>query len=94
MKTKEGFVLRPLGREFILVAENVKEVNFNKMISLNESAAYLWSEVEGKDFDAGTLTALLLERYEVEESVARADSEAIIGKWLEAGIIEDNKPAE
>jgi hypothetical protein len=89
MKTKEGFVLRPLGREFILVAENVKEVNFNKMISLNESAAYLWSGVEGKDFDADTLTALLLDKYDVDEATARADSEAIIAKWLDAGIIEE-----
>ena len=89
MKTREGCVLRPLGRECILVAENVKEVNFNKMISLNESAAYLWSGVEGKDFDAGTLTALLLDKYDVDEATARADSEAIIAKWLDAGIIEE-----
>jgi len=89
MKTKEGFVLRPLGREFILVAENVKEVNFNKMISLNESAAYLWSGVDGKDFTVDSLVELLLDKYDVDEATARADSVAIVAKWLEAGIIEE-----
>ena len=88
MRTKEGFVLRPLGREYILVAENVKEVYFNKMISLNESAAYLWAGIEGKDFDVETLVALLLDKFDVDEETARTDSAAIVEKWLEAGIIE------
>lgn len=86
MKTLEGFNLRPLGREFILTCENMQKINFNKMISLNESAAYLWREVQGKEFTAETLADLLVERYEVEREVALKDSEAIAQKWIEAGI--------
>lgn len=86
MKTKEGFVLRPLGREFILTAEDVKQVNFNKMISLNESAAYLWKEIEGKDFTAQDLADLLVARYEIDMQTALHDSEVIAAKWVEAGI--------
>jgi len=87
MRTKEGFTLRPLGKEFIITAENIRNIDFNKMISLNESAAYLWKEVDGKDFDAEMLADLLLERYEVDRETALRDSEAIIVKWKEAGII-------
>ena len=89
MKTNEGFVLRPLGREFILTAENMKQVNFNKMISLNESAAYLWESVQGKEFTARTLADLLLERYEIDEATALRDSEVIAAKWIEAGIVSE-----
>lgn len=88
MKTKSGFVLRPLGREFVLIMEDVKAVNFNRMISLNESAAYLWESIDGKDFDVQTLADLLTDRYEVDAETALKDSHAIADKWLEAGIIE------
>ena len=87
MRTVEGFTLRSIAKEFILTAENIQKVDINKLISLNESAAYLWKEVDGKDFDAETLADLLLERYEVDRETALRDSRAIIEKWKEAGIV-------
>ncbi len=87
MKTVPGFTLRPLGKEFIITAESIKQINFNRMISLNESAAYLWKSVDGKDFTTEELADLLCERYEVDRETALKDSEAIVAKWLEAGII-------
>jgi len=87
MKIIEGFRLRSLGDEFIVVGEGLGQVNFNKMISLNASAAYLWESVEGKEFSVADLTQLLLDRYEVEESVAAADAAKLAQAWLEAGII-------
>lgn len=86
MKTLEGFRLRPLGREFILTAENISQVDFNKMISLNESAAYLWTSVVGKEYTVETLADLLVEKYEIDRETALKDSEAIAMKWIEAGI--------
>lgn len=87
MKTIPGFTLRPLGKEFIITAESIKQINFNKMISLNESAAYLWKSVDGKDFTPEDLADLLVERYEIDRETALRDSEAIAAKWLEAGIV-------
>lgn len=46
MKVIKGFKLRPLGGEYILIGESVELVNFNKMITMNESAAYLWKQVQ------------------------------------------------
>jgi len=89
MKTVEGFTLRSLAKEYIITAEDVRNINFNKLISLNESAAYLWESVNGKEFDADTLADLLVERYEVDRETALRDSEAIIEKWKEAGIATD-----
>lgn len=87
MKIIEGFRLRKLGNEFIVVGEGLAQVNFNKMISLNESAAYLWKAVEEKDFTVEDLTALLLERYEVTEEVAAKDAAALAQAWVEAGVV-------
>ena len=87
MKQLDGFVLRPLCREFILTSENVKQVNFNKMISMNSSAAFLWKAVAGKEFSVEDLADLLVGEYEVDKETALRDSEAIAQKWIEAGIV-------
>jgi hypothetical protein len=88
MKLIEGFRLRPLGKEYIVTPESVAQINFNKMISLNSSAAYLWKSVEGKEFTPEDLKQLLLDRYDVDEEIAGRDAEAIAQSWIEAGIAE------
>jgi hypothetical protein len=87
MKTKKGFRLRELGGEYILIGESAELVNFNNLVTFNEAAAYLWRAVEGKEFDAETLTNLLLEEYEVSEAIAREDAQATLEDWKEIGII-------
>lgn len=87
MKIRNGFSLRPLGNEFILLAESAELVNFNKMLTLNESAAYLFRKAEGKDFEAKDLVAWLLEEYEVSEEQAAADADKLIASWQESGIL-------
>ena len=87
MKTKRGFRLRELGGDYILIGESAELINFNNLITFNEAAAYLWQNVEGKDFDVETLTQLLLDEYEVSEDVARQDAEATINDWKEVGIV-------
>lgn len=90
MKVIPGFALRPLGNEYLLIAESVELVNFNAMITLNESAAYLWRNVAEKEaFDAQTLVELLLEEYEVSPEQALEDAKKTIASWQEAKIIED-----
>ena len=87
MKIIEGFRLRKLGKEHIVVGEGLAQVDFNKMVSLNESAAYLWESVEGKEFTVDDLTALLLDRYEVEQEIAAKDAAALAQAWIEAGVV-------
>ena len=89
MKVKQGFRLRPLGDEFMLIGESLEQINFNKMITMNETAAFLWNKVaEGQEFETQTLASFLLEEYEVDEEQALKDSQTTIDSWLQAGIIE------
>ena len=87
MKTKKGFRLRELGGDYILIGESVELVNFNNLITFNETAANLWQQVEGKEFDVEELTRLLLSEYEVSADIAREDAQATIDDWREIGII-------
>ena len=88
MKTKKGFRLRNVCGENIIVAEGIENIDFSRIISMNETSAYLWQNIQDKEFDADTLVSLLLTEYEVDEVTARKDTEVLIIKWLEAGIIE------
>ena len=87
MRTKKGFVLRSLGKEFILVAEGLEAVDANQLISMNESAAFLWKAVQDKDFDAETLINLLMEEYGIERNVAEADVAPLLQTWKSAELI-------
>lgn len=87
MKLKEGFKLRPLGREFIIVGEGRSQVNFNKMISLNDTAAYLWKELSGMDFTVEDMADKLCEQYEVTRKIALVDSMNLALKWIEAELV-------
>ncbi len=89
MKTKKGFRLRTVCGENIIVAEGIENIDFSKIISMNESSAYLWSKVQDQSFTIEQLVALLREEYEVDEATATADVKALVAKWQEAGIIEE-----
>ncbi len=87
MKIKKGFELRDICGEKVIIATGIENVDFNRMISLNETAAFLWQAAEGKDFTAETLADLLCGEYEVGHDQALADSQAIILEWEKQGII-------
>lgn len=87
MKIKEGFVLRQICREYVVVGEGLAQVNFNKMLSLNASAAYLWEQMQGKDFTVQDMADALKERYEVDEERAYNDAAALVEKWIDEGVV-------
>ena len=88
MKTKNGFRLRNVCGENIIVADGIDNIDFSRIISMNESAAYLWQKIQGEDFDADRMVSLLLDEYDIDETTARTDVEALIVKWRDAGLIE------
>ena len=89
MRISKGYTLRTLGQEYILVAEGLKAANFNRMISMNASAAFLWKEVEDKEFDSEMLVQLLLDNYDITREVAEKDVAALLKSLNEAGVVED-----
>lgn len=89
MKIKEGFRMRPLGDGFIVTGEGLAQVNFNKMISMNSTAAFLWESLQGKEFGQKDVKQLLLDEYGIDDALAEKDSAAILQKWVEAGLVEE-----
>ena len=87
MKTKKGFNLRTVCGENIIVAEGLDNIDFSRIINLNESAAFLWKNIQEKDLDVDTLTSLITTEYEVDEQTARQDVVKLIDEWDKAGLI-------
>ena len=87
MKIKPGFELRDICGEKVVIATGIENIDFNQMIALNESAAYLWQQVADKEFNADTLTQLLCQEYEVDEATAQTDAENLISEWTKQGLI-------
>lgn len=88
MKAKPGFTLRVVCGENIIVAEGEENIDFSNIISMNESSAYLWQNIQGKEFTHEDLVGLLTQEYEVDEATAMKDVKALTELWLQAGIIE------
>ena len=89
MRIKEGFELRDVCGEHIIVAYGKANIDFNKVISLNESANYLWKNVFDKDFTAETMASLLQQEYEVDAETALRDAKALLEEWTKVGLTEE-----
>ena len=89
MKIKKGFELRDVCGEHIIVASGKENIDFNKVISLNESANYLWKNIAAKDFTADTLASLLCTEYEVDAETAKRDAQALLDEWIKVGLVEE-----
>lgn len=87
MRIIEGFILRNVMGQATIVGEGVGQIDFNKLITLNDSAAYLWQSVEGKEFDVQTLANLLVDKYGIDQDTALTDAKAIANKWIEIGVV-------
>ena len=88
MKIKDGFRLRDVMGQATVIGEGVGQVNFNKLITMNSTAAWLWEQVAGKDFNVETLVSLLIEKYGIDMELAQKDAEAIAKQWTEIGLLE------
>ena len=88
MKAKNGFNLCTVCGENILVAEGEENIDFSNIISMNESSAYLWNSIQGKDFEVKDLVDQLIEMYEVDEETATRDARLLVDQWKQAEIIE------
>lgn len=88
MRQKDGFVLRDVLGDKALVGEGADAVNFGKLISLNDTAAWLWEKAsELGDFTEEQLVDAILQEYDVDKAKAQADVTKLINTWKEMGVI-------
>ena len=88
MKLKDGFILRQVAGAWVVVAVGSASVNFNGLLTLNESGVLLWRALENGADRQGLIDAITAE-YEVTEDVAAADIDEFLASIRESGCLED-----
>ena len=83
MKMKEGFILRKVGTQYVAAATGKASENFNGIIRLNESGAFVFRQLQ-EGVTAEELAARLLEEYDVDEAAARQDVDRFLAALKEA----------
>lgn len=73
MKLKNGFMIRNIMDEFVVVPVGERITDFNGIITLNESGVLLWKYLEENSADVKDLAELLMNEYEVDEATAMED---------------------
>lgn len=88
MQLKNGFRLRSVCGANVVVAEGLENINFNKMLSLNGTATFLWEEFYGREFEVEDLARALVGKYEIDLETATKDSAALVEAWRSAGVLD------
>ena len=88
MRIKEGFTLRTICGEHVVIGEGLAQVNFNKMLSLNGSAAYLWEQLKDKEFTEEDAVQVLTDKYDVTPERALEDVKKLLEEWKKQGVVE------
>ena len=87
MKLKEGFVLRDVAGSCVVVPTGA-DINFNGMISLNDTGKTLWQRLEAEATIDDLVDALTAE-YDVDRGTARVGAERFVEKLRQHGFIEE-----
>ncbi len=87
MKIKQGFVIRNVGGEFVVVPVGEMSKRFHGMIQLNQTGAFLW-EFFSKDHTLEEGIHALLAEYEVDQATATRDAQAFIQTLKENAFLE------
>lgn len=87
LKIKEGFVLKNIADNYVVVSVGEGNVDFNSMITTNETGAFLWGIIE-KGTTKEDLVKAVLAEYDADEAIVTADVDRFVQKLSEKGILE------
>lgn len=87
MKAKDGFVLRTIVDEYMIMPTGANITSFDGTVVLNEVSAFLWEKLQEETTREALLAALLAE-YDVEPQVAEKDLDALLKRFSEYGLLE------
>lgn len=77
MKIKDGFMLREVAGQSVVVPLGERVVEFNGIMTLSESGASLWKLLQNGATE-DELVKLILSDYEIDENTARVDVKAFV----------------
>ena len=86
MEFKKEFMLRDIVGEAVLIPTGETATKFNGLMSVNELGRFIWENYE-RAKDEEELLGFILDEYEVEKDVAKADLDEFLNILKENNII-------
>ena len=89
MRIKKGFVVREVCGQQVIMGEGLGAIDFGKLITLNETACWVWQEAQSMgDFTIDALIARLCDTFDVSVEEAKEDVSSLVTQWQALGMIE------
>lgn len=88
MKIKDGFVVKELAGQYVVVALGQASTVFNGIIKLNDTAKFMWDKLSVGAEKADVVDALLGEYEGVDREIAERDFDNFVNKLKGANILE------
>ena len=86
MKIKDGYMLREVAGNSVVVAVGKATLDFNGLITLNSTGAFLWKMLAKETTEEALITAML-DEYEIDERTAKTDIAEFMDKLKGADLI-------
>ena len=90
MKIVKEFILRDIAGEYVLVPTGETTQEFNGMITLSDTARFIWENIE-KAESFGELVDMILKEYEIDKETAVRDTAGMVNDLLRQGFVECTK---
>jgi len=87
MKIKDGYILRNIADEWIIVPIGDKIHDFNGLMTVNETGACLWKILQN-DCTKEDLLSGIMNEYEVDIDTVKEDVDAFIDTLTEGGVLD------
>lgn len=85
MKIKEGFLMRTVAKQTVVVPVS-GDLNLNMMINLNDTGRFLWEQFQ-KETTVDEVVKAVLSTYDTDEAAARKHVEAFVKELEKNGFL-------
>ena len=87
MRIADGFVLKTIADSYVVVPVGENLVDFSAMITINETGAFIWQQLE-KGCEVNEIVSAMCAEFEIDADTAREDCLEFIK------VLEENKVVE
>ena len=88
MRIKQGYKVREMAGENVVVARGRGAGDLTNIITFNDSALLLWNALADREFEAEDAARILLDNYSVEALTAERDARAWVNRMIECDLVE------
>ena len=89
MRFKEGYKVRSMAGENVVIMQGALKSDMTRIISLNETSLMLWNELQDRDFKVEDIADILVDEYGIDYEIALRDAKSWVEKLQQCNLIDN-----